>query len=83
MNPFAQTRDNPDKPAIIVGDEAMSYRELDLSSRAAASSLRRRGLTRGDVIAILAPNATTKILATVSLSRPRRRASACDDKAEA
>ena len=53
MNPFAQTRDDPDKPAIVVGEETMSYRELDLGSRAAASSLRRRGLLRGDVIAIL------------------------------
>jgi long-chain acyl-CoA synthetase len=69
MNPFAQTRDNPDKPAIIVGDEAMSYRELDLSSRAAASSLRRRGLTRGDVIAILAPNATTFFVAAWAAQR--------------
>jgi long-chain acyl-CoA synthetase len=69
MNPFAQTRDNPDKPAIIVGEEAMSYRELDLSSRAAASSLRRRGLTRGDVIAILAPNATTFFVAAWAAQR--------------
>ena len=69
MNPFAQTRDNPDKPAIIVGEQAMSYRELDLSSRAAASSLRRRGLTRGDVIAILAPNATTFFVAAWAAQR--------------
>src|ERR1700741_4900585 len=69
MNPFAQTRDNPDKPAIIVGEELMSYRELDLGSRAAASSLRRRGLKRGDVIAILAPNAATFFVAAWAAQR--------------
>jgi hypothetical protein len=47
MNPFAETRDNPDKPAIIVGDNVMSYRELDATSRVAAAALRERGLTRG------------------------------------
>ena len=69
MNPFAQTRDNPDKPAIIVGEETMSYRELDLGSRAAASSLRRRGLKRGDVIAILAPNAAAFFVAAWAAQR--------------
>jgi long-chain acyl-CoA synthetase len=69
MNPFAQTKDNPDKPAIIVGETAMSYRELDLGSRAIASSLRRHGLTRGDVIAILAPNSTTFFVAAWAAQR--------------
>jgi len=69
MNPFALTRDNPDKPAIIVGEEAMSYRELDLGSRAAASSLRRRGLKRGDAIAILAPNGAAFFIAAWAAQR--------------
>ena len=69
MNPFAETRDNPDKPAIIVGEEAMSYRALDFSSRAAAASLRRRGLVRGDVVAILAPNGTAFFVAAWAAQR--------------
>jgi long-chain acyl-CoA synthetase len=69
MNPFAETRDNPDKPAIIVGEETMSYRELDLSSRAAAASLRRRGLMRGDVAAILAPNGPAFFIAAWAARR--------------
>src|ERR1700747_3097027 len=69
MNPFAQTRDNPDRPAIIVGEEAMSYRELDLSSRVAASSRHRRGLKRGDVIAILAPNGAAFFVAAWAAQR--------------
>ena len=69
MNPFAETRDNPDKPAIIVGDNVMSYRELDAASRAAAAALRPRGLTRGDVIAILAPNCPEFFIAAWAAQR--------------
>src|ERR1700752_4097768 len=69
MNPFAETRDNPDKPAIIVGEEATSYPPLDFSSRAAAASLRRRGLARGDVVAILAPNGTAFFVAAWAAQR--------------
>jgi long-chain acyl-CoA synthetase len=69
MNPFAETRDNPDKPAIIVGEEAMSYRDLDIGSRAAAASLRRRGLALGDVVAILAPNGAAFFVAAWAAQR--------------
>jgi long-chain acyl-CoA synthetase len=69
MNPFAETRDNPDKPAVIVGEEVMSYRALDLGSRAAAASLRRRGLARGDVVAILAPNGAAFFVAAWAAQR--------------
>src|SRR6201998_1414123 len=69
MNPFVETRDNPDKLAIIVREEAMSYRVLDFSSRAAAASLRRYGLARGDVVAILAPNAATFFVAAWAAQR--------------
>jgi acyl-CoA synthetase (AMP-forming)/AMP-acid ligase II len=70
MNPFAETRDNPDKPAIIVGDNVMSNRELDAASRAAAAALRERGLTRGDVIAILVPNGPQFFIAAWAAQRP-------------
>jgi long-chain acyl-CoA synthetase len=69
MNPFAETRDNPDKPAIIVGEEAMSYRDLDIGSRAAAASLRRCGLALGDVVAILAPNGAAFFVAAWAAQR--------------
>jgi long-chain acyl-CoA synthetase len=69
MNPFAETRDDPDKPAIIVGDESMSYCDLDAGSRAAAASLRRRGLVRGDVIGILAPNGAAFFVAAWAAQR--------------
>jgi long-chain acyl-CoA synthetase len=69
MNPFFETRDNPDKPAILVGEEAMSYRELDMGSRAVAASLRRRGLARGDIVAILAPNGAAFFVAAWAAQR--------------
>src|SRR6201998_2331565 len=69
MNPFVETRDNPDKLAIIVREEAMSYRVLDFSSRAAAASLRGRGLARGDVVAILAPNGAAFFVAAWAAQR--------------
>src|ERR1700739_2059621 len=69
MNPFVETRDNPDKLAIIVREEAMSYRVLDFSSRAAAASLRRYGLARGDVVAILAPNGAAFFVAAWAAQR--------------
>jgi len=56
MNPFFETRENPDKTAIVVGERTMSYAALDSSSRAIAETLRQLGLKHGDVIAILAPN---------------------------
>jgi long-chain acyl-CoA synthetase len=56
MNPFFETRGDPDKTAIAVGERTMSYRALDMSSRAIAEALRELGLGRGDGIAILASN---------------------------
>src|SRR5579863_6200104 len=69
MNPFSETRDNPAKPAVIVGNDTMSYRELDIGSRAAAASLRRRALARGDVVAILAPNSAAFFVAAWAAQR--------------
>ena len=37
MNPFFESREAPDKTAIIVGERTMSYRALDLASRALAA----------------------------------------------
>jgi hypothetical protein len=40
MNPFFESREAPDKTAIIVGERTMSYRALDLASRAKRLLLR-------------------------------------------
>ena len=53
MNPFVAA---PDKPAIVVGEREMSYRDLDRTSRLTALALTKLGLVRGETVAILAPN---------------------------
>ncbi len=47
-----------DKPAIIDGTtgRAISYRELKASVARCAAALTRRGVTRGDVLALAGPN---------------------------
>src|SRR5271157_3344917 len=51
---WAQTRG--DQPAIVIGDEALTYRELhDWSSRL-AGQLAGDGIKRGDRIGLAAPN---------------------------
>jgi acyl-CoA synthetase (AMP-forming)/AMP-acid ligase II len=47
-----------DKPAIIDGTtgQAVSYRELTASVARCAAALTRRGVTRGDVLALVGPN---------------------------
>ena len=69
MNPFFESREAPDKTAIIVGERTMSYRALDLASRALAEALREVGLERGDGIAILAPNVPEFFIAAWAAQR--------------
>src|ERR1700722_18829269 len=45
-------RRSPQKPAIICGDEIVSYEKLDRSTDALALSLLREGLEAGDRVAI-------------------------------
>ena len=46
----------PDKVAIIHGSLRRTYREFRDRARRMASALARRGIGRGDVVAVLAPN---------------------------
>ncbi|RMD61363.1 MAG: acyl-CoA synthetase, partial [Alphaproteobacteria bacterium] len=46
----------PDKTAVIHGTQRLSYRDLYARSRRLASALRRRGIGRGDTVAVMAPN---------------------------
>src|SRR6185436_10640051 len=46
----------PDKPAVIHGDRAFTYAELYARCRRLASALARRGIGRGDSVAVMAPN---------------------------
>jgi fatty-acyl-CoA synthase len=46
----------PDKVAVVDGDRRYSYREFYDRCRRFADALRRRGIGRGDTVAVLAPN---------------------------
>src|SRR5436853_3538722 len=46
----------PDKLAVIDGARRFTYRELGERCRRFADALRRRGIGRGDTVAVLAPN---------------------------
>jgi fatty-acyl-CoA synthase len=46
----------PTRPAVLHGERTLTYGELGARCRRLAAALRRRGVGRGDTVAILAPN---------------------------
>ena len=46
----------PGKPAVIHGDRAFTYADFYARCRRLGSALRRRGIRRGDTVAVMAPN---------------------------
>lgn len=54
--PDTHARATPDKAAYVIGDRAVSYRELVEVSKRIANLLRERGLRPGDVVAVVLPN---------------------------
>jgi 3-(methylthio)propionyl---CoA ligase len=46
----------PDKPAVIHGATRLTYRQFYQRCRQFADALRRRGIARGDTVAVMAPN---------------------------
>ncbi|MGQ0677221.1 MAG: acyl-CoA synthetase [Rhodospirillales bacterium] len=46
----------PDKPAVIHGPRVFTYRQFFARARLLASALKRRGIRRGDTVAIMSPN---------------------------
>jgi fatty-acyl-CoA synthase len=44
------------KPAVVHGDRTFTYAELSARCRRLASALTRRGIGRGDCVAVMAPN---------------------------
>src|SRR5438477_12637638 len=52
-----RTRDvYPDKVAVIHGEQSFTYREFDARCRRLAWALAKRGVGRGDTVAVMAPN---------------------------
>jgi acyl-CoA synthetase (AMP-forming)/AMP-acid ligase II len=62
---FGRARELKDKPALIDGatGRATSYAQLEDAVRRVAASLCARGLAKGDVFAILSPNAVEYVVA--------------------
>ncbi len=46
----------PDHPAVIYGDQRLSYRAFDARCRRLASALKARGITPGSTVAAMLPN---------------------------
>jgi 3-(methylthio)propionyl---CoA ligase len=46
----------PGKPAVIHGERVFTYAEFEARCRRLASALSRRGIRRGDTVAVMAPN---------------------------
>jgi 3-(methylthio)propionyl---CoA ligase len=46
----------PDKLAVVHNDRRFTYRQFDERCRRFADALRRRGIARGDTVAVMAPN---------------------------
>src|SRR5437764_12508981 len=46
----------PDKLAVVDGERRFSYRQFHERCRRFADALRRRGIGRGDTVAVMAPN---------------------------
>jgi acyl-CoA synthetase (AMP-forming)/AMP-acid ligase II len=65
----AHAVENPDMPAAALGDQVLSYAELNLRVDRAAAALQREGLDKGDVIAICAGASLDYIVLFLAASR--------------
>jgi long-chain acyl-CoA synthetase len=52
----ASAAERPDHVAVRLGQQAISYRELDRAARGVAAGLRARGFAPGDRVCLLVPN---------------------------
>lgn len=60
---------SPRKPALVVGDERLSYAQLDERTARLASSLRGLGVARGDRVAVWLPNGVEAAVAIYAILR--------------
>src|SRR5437870_13288294 len=51
------------KPALVLGDRTLTYRELDERTDRLAAALARRGLTQGDRVPLFMPNSLEFVVA--------------------
>jgi amino acid adenylation domain-containing protein len=62
-----QAARDPDAPAVLDGEERLSYGELVERARAVAGALRRRGVGRGDLVAVLLPRSVHSAVACLGV----------------
>jgi acyl-CoA synthetase (AMP-forming)/AMP-acid ligase II len=64
-----RVKKSPQKPAILFGERRFTYAELEGQVERAASGLRRRGVEKGDKVAILLSNRPEFIFAVFATAR--------------
>jgi acyl-CoA synthetase (AMP-forming)/AMP-acid ligase II len=60
---------NPERAALVLGDERITYRELDSMVEAVAGNLARRGFGKGDRLALLLGNCFEFVYAVLAAAR--------------
>src|SRR5206468_11479033 len=60
---------NGDKEAVVAGDERLTFAELDTMSERLARGLVRRGIGKGDRIAIAMPNCPSWVLSYMAAAQ--------------
>lgn len=66
---FDQIAQHPERPALIFQGRSTSYREVGAQIDAFAASLTRKGLQKGDCIAIMLPNSPQAVIAIYGAMR--------------
>ena len=56
-------REIGDKPALVIGDRSVSFREIDRLSDQLAAALAKRGVRAGDRVTIFMPNSIEFVIA--------------------
>ncbi|MBC6460825.1 AMP-binding protein [Actinomadura sp. HBU206391] len=65
----ARARELPDRPALRVEDDTLTYAELDDRARRVATGLRASEVAPGDVVAVMLPNCTEFVVTWLALDR--------------
>ncbi len=58
---------SPEAPALIMGDEALTYGELDRRANALATDLSRQGIGKETLVAVLVPRSPSMVVAQLAI----------------
>ena len=65
----ARAERNPASPALVFGEETLTYEQLDAAANRLATELRRRGMGRGRTVGVCLPRSPRMIEALVAVLR--------------